>query len=95
MYAPPPSYPDTSGDGAVSVNMFTPTTGSSPDSILRTRSAWLCTNRPFIASIISNEPPPSSTHWSSASAASTSSPVFASTTFDPANRSSYSSRSVS
>ena len=49
----------------------------------------------FIASIIANAPPPSSTHCSSASAASASSAVLASTTCDPAKRSSYSSRSVS
>ena len=56
-----------SGDGSVSVNELTPTTFSSPDSMRRTRSAWLCTSRPFISSIIANEPPPSSTHCSSAS----------------------------
>ena len=85
----------TSGESAVSVKQFTPTTWSSPDSIFRTRSAWLWTSRPFIASIISNAPPPSSTHASSASAASASSVVLASITFEPSKMSSYSSRSVS
>ena len=79
----------------VSVNAFTPTTVMSPDSMRRTRSALLCTSRCFIASIMANAPPPSSTHWSSASAASASSAVFASTTCEPSKRSSYSSRSVS
>ena len=61
---------DASGDGSVSVKQLTPTTVRSPDSMRRTRSALLCTSRPFISSIISNEPPPSSTHSSSADAAS-------------------------
>ena len=64
---PPCCALSASGDGSVSVNELTPTTFSSPDSMRRTRSAWLCTSRPFISSIIANEPPPSSTHCSSTS----------------------------
>ena len=85
----------TRGESVVSVNRLTPITAISPASILRTRSAWLCTSRCFIASIMAKAPPPSSTHASSASAASASSAVFFSTTCEPANRSSYSRRSVS
>ena len=47
----------------------------SPASMRRTRSALLCTSRCFIASIMAKAPPPSSTHCSSASAASASSAV--------------------
>ena len=48
--------PVTSGESAVSVKRFTPITGISPDSIRRTRSAWLCTSRCFIASIMAKAP---------------------------------------
>ncbi len=84
-----------SGDGAVSVNLLTPTTVSSPSSMWRTRSAWLRTSRPFSSSMASKAPPIASTSSSSADADSTSSAVRPSTTFDPSKMSGYSSRSVS
>ena len=64
----------TRGESALSVKQLTPTTGISPVSIRRTRSAWLWTSRPFMASIISKAPPPSSTQASSAAAASPARP---------------------
>ena len=73
-----PSRLAVSGDGSVSVKQLTPTTFVSPDSIRRIRSALDCTSRPLISSIISNAPPPSSTHCSSSHAAVESSSTFAS-----------------
>ena len=83
------------GEGSVSVKRLTPTTVSSPSSMWRIRSAWLRTSRPLSSSMASKAPPSPSTSSSSAVALSTSSAVRASTTFDPSNRSGYSSRSVS
>ena len=77
------------------MNELTPTTLISPDSMRRTRSAWLCTSRPFMSSIMANEPPPSSTQSQLGLRRSASSATFASTTSSPSNRSSYSSRSDS
>ena len=92
---PPFSAMSANGDGSVSVNEFTPTTFNSPDSMWRTRSAPACTMRPFIWSIIANDPPPSSTHCSSTAASSHSDATLRSTTTEPSNRSPYSSRSDS
>ena len=83
------------GDSAESVKQLTPTTFCSPLSIRATRSAWLRTSRVFSSSTAANAPPRPSTSSSSAVAASMSSAVFASITWLPANRSSYSSRSDS
>ena len=70
----------SSGEGAVSVKQLTPTTVCSPDSMRRTRSAWLRTRRAFSSSMAAKAPPRPSTSSSSAVAASTSSAVLASTT---------------
>ena len=85
----------SSGDGAVSVNSFTPTTVSSLASIWRTRSVWLATRRRFSSVIAAKAPPMASTSSSSACAASISSAVRPSTTTEPSKMSPYSSRSVS
>ena len=76
-----PSSPSpTSGEGAVSVKQFTPTTFCSPSSMRRTRSAWLRTRRCFSSSMASKAPPSASTSSSSVQAASASSAVLASMT---------------
>ena len=83
------------GEGAVSVKEFTPTTFCSPDSMRRSRSAWLRTRRRFSSSMASKAPPSASTSASSAEASSASSAVLASITLEPSKMSSYSSRSDS
>ena len=77
------------------MKQLTPTTWSSPVSMRRTRSDWLLTRRRFSVSMAENAPPMASTSSSSARAASINSPVLASTTWEPAKRSSYSKRSDS
>ena len=93
MFSTSPS--PSSGEGAVSVKQLTPTTFCWPDSMRRTRSAWLRTSRRLSSSIASKAPPSASTSASSSQAASASSAVLASMTTDPSKMSPYSSRSDS
>ena len=93
MFSMSPSA--VSGEGAVSVKQFTPTTCCSPVSIRRTRSAWLRTSRVLSSSMAAKAPPSAWTSSSSASAASISSAVFASITLEPSKMSPYSRRSDS
>ncbi len=83
------------GESSVSVKELTPITFCSPDSILRSRSAWLATSRDLSSSIASNAPPSDTTSSSSFDACSTIEVVFSSMTCEPFKMSSYSSRSVS
>jgi hypothetical protein len=93
----PPPRSAVSGLGSVVVNRLSPTTTSSPDSIRPRRAAWDVTSADFMNpdSTAATAPPNAATWSISARAPSTSSATFVSTTTDPVNRSSYSSRSDS
>ena len=84
-----------SGLSSDSVYEFTPTTTCSPPSIRRVRVAMERTRRPLSSSTELNAPPRDNTSSNSAHAASRSSAVRASMTFDPSKMSSYSRRSDS
>jgi hypothetical protein len=88
-----PSPP--SGESAVSVNLLTPTTIWSPPSMRRMRSVWLRTRRPFSSSIASKAPPSDEHVLELGLRLVDQLRVRASITWEPSNRSPYSSRSVS